>query len=58
MHALLHGEFATAIRFNAFLVLGGPFIAAGAVKDGLRRPWAGWAIVAALVGWGVLRNLV
>lgn len=58
MHALLHGDVAAAIRFNAFLVFGGPVFAAGAATNQLRRPWAGWAIVGALIAWGVLRNLV
>lgn len=57
MHALLHGDVAGAIRFNAFLVFGGPVFATGAATNQLRRPWVGWTIVAALIAWGVLRNL-
>ena len=68
-HALLHGQLAEAFRLNAMFVVAVPFLLAGAAAEGRRmihggtpsvvtRPWIGWTIVAVLVGWGLLRNVV
>ncbi|HSP13812.1 MAG TPA: DUF2752 domain-containing protein [Thermoanaerobaculia bacterium] len=64
LHALLHGNVIEALRFNAFLVMTGPFVALGAASEVvgrsemLRRPWIGWTAALALIAWGVVRNLV
>ncbi len=64
LHALLHGHVVDALRFNALLVIGGPFLAFAAAGEIvhplpiLRRPWVGWTAVIALIGWGVLRNVI
>lgn len=64
LHALLHGHLFAALRFNALLVIAGPFLAiasaAGIVRpmEILRRPWVGWTAVVTLIGWGVLRNVI
>lgn len=66
-HALLHGDLAGALGFNALLVLALPLFAlAGAAR--LREAWSGhrlpllpaagiWGILILLVGFSVLRNL-
>jgi hypothetical protein len=68
-HQLLHGHIAEAFRLNAMFVLTAPLLFAGAAAEARRvvrrdapsvvsRPWIGWTIVAVLVGWGVLRNVI
>jgi len=70
MHRLLHGEFAAAFRLNPLLILLIPFFAwlgiASAItylthKDCLhlfRRPFWLWLLLAAVIVFGVGRNLV
>ena len=68
-HQLLHGHFAEAFRLNAMFVLTAPWLFAGVAAEARRvmrggtpsvvsRPWIGWTVVAVLVGWGVVRNVV
>lgn len=69
VHHLLHGRFAEAFRYNAMLLVFGPILFAGIVVEVrnamhgaarprfVHKPWVGWAAVAILLGWGVLRNL-
>lgn len=69
LHQLLHGHVAAAFGLNALMVLSLPFIAYGLASYGLRwlgrrplppvfaRPWLGWALFAAIVAFGVLRNI-
>lgn len=71
-HHLLHGRVATAFDFNALTVVSLPFLAYAGVLGALRlagrtphRPplsqrlpaWAVWALLAAVLLFGVLRNL-
>jgi hypothetical protein len=66
LHALLHGNMAAALRFNAFLVLSLPLFAGLAVvflrrkKTGspfqIRPAWL-WLYLAAFVIFGIVRNL-
>lgn len=54
LHALLHGEFAKAFRYNPMLfALLPPVIA----MRRSRSPLLGWSVVALVIGWGILRNL-
>ena len=68
LHALLHGDIATALRYNAFLpvamlVVGGYLLAEARrtawprFHMALNNRWAALAIVAAIVAWWLLRNL-
>ena len=71
-HHLLHGRVATAFDFNALVVVSLPFLAYAGVLGALRlagrarhRPpvsqrlpgWAVWAMLVAVLLFGVLRNL-
>ena len=71
-HHLLHGRFATAFDFNALMVVSLPFLACAGALGALRlagrtprRPpvsqrlpaWAVWALLAAVLLFGILRNL-
>ena len=69
VHQLLHGNIAEAFRLNAMFVVTAPLLFVGGAAEAwrvlrgdtavvARRPWVGWAIVAVLVGWGVVRNVV
>jgi len=69
LHQLLHGHVLTAFGLNALVVLSLPFVAYGLAASVLRwaglKPlprvhvpaWAGWALLGAVVAFGVLRNL-
>ena len=69
LHALLHGELAAAVRQNALMMVFLPFIGAALLRRGARafvpavtRPtahagWADKALLAAILVWGILRNL-
>ena len=71
-HHLLHGRVATAFDFNALMVVSLPFLACAGALGALRlagrtprRPpvsqrlpaWAVWALLAAVLLFGILRNL-
>ncbi len=64
-HRLLHGDLSGALAMNPVLVLALPFLLHGLWTSSTGRaaprwstsPGAGWAILAALVGYTVLRNL-
>lgn len=58
LHALLHGDLRTALRYNALFVAGTPLFTLGAATGQHRRAWFGWTCVVALIAWGVLRNIV
>lgn len=66
VHQLLHGHFAEAFRLNPLPFLLIPLLlwsettrALGRNRlDPLRRPWMGWVLMAVLVGYAVLRNVV
>ena len=69
LHQLLHGHVLTALGLNPLMVLSLPLVAYALAGHALRwmgwsvlrplpvRPWMGWAAVAAVVLFGVLRNL-
>ncbi|MGZ8830357.1 MAG: DUF2752 domain-containing protein [Thermoanaerobaculia bacterium] len=67
LYHLLHADISSAIRFNAFFVMFAPaLLVAGAaegagiwnqrVVNAIRQPWVSWAVVVAIISWGVLRN--
>lgn len=68
LHSLLHGDLASAIRFNALLILSLPFLAGlcvnsvrgslgkAALDAGPRPVWI-WIFFAMMLTFGVLRNL-
>jgi hypothetical protein len=67
LYHLLHADISSAIRFNAFFVMFAPaLLVAGAaegagiwnqrVVNAIQQPWVSWAVVVAIVAWGVLRN--
>ena len=59
-HALLHGDVAAAFAFNPLYVVAIPCVAAWYLLRGQRRlsPPAVYALLAVVVSYGVLRNLV
>ncbi|MBR1551747.1 MAG: DUF2752 domain-containing protein [Muribaculaceae bacterium] len=68
IHALLHGEVAAALRFNAFLLIGLPLLCVYAVAEWQRTRWPRFyvvmssrpvlcVIVLMVLLWWVLRNL-
>lgn len=67
LHALLHGDFAAALHFNAFLVLSLPLFAWLGLRIAGRnmraepvapfRPVWLWLYLAAFVMFGIIRNL-
>lgn len=67
LHALLHGDFAVALHFNAFLVLSLPVLATLGLRLAVRkmrtepatpfRPVWLWLYFAAFVTFGIVRNL-
>lgn len=63
-HALLHGQFGTAVHDNVLFMVGLPVLlllqlrrtaAGGTVR--LAPAWLGWLALAVAVAFGVLRNL-
>lgn len=68
LHALVHLDFGAALRYNAALFVLGPLLllyaaAAFTAPDSalqrfLRRPVLAWSIVAFIILWTVLRNIV
>ncbi|HUP47557.1 MAG TPA: DUF2752 domain-containing protein [Thermoanaerobaculia bacterium] len=58
LHQLLHGNIAAAFRLNPMVFAFLAVAPLAAIRPALLlRPWAAWLAVAALLGWGVLRNL-
>ena len=58
LHAALHGRFAEALRFNAALPVALALVAyAVAFPRRALRPAFAWAVLALVLGWGVLRNV-
>jgi hypothetical protein len=58
LHALLHGDVLTAMRFNILAVIGLPVLAILACWRRLAlRPVVGWGALVIAVLFGILRNL-
>lgn len=69
MHTLMHGDFLTALDFNALtpvFALGGVFFLVSLVllaargrglRLGLYRPWMLWSFMVGMLVFGMLRNL-
>jgi len=69
VHALLHGDIAAALRYNAMLTVLIPFIIALAVSemwpqrfphlnDRLHRPWISLTMLLLMLIWGIGRNFI
>lgn len=68
LHALVHLDFGAALRYNAALFVLGPLLLLyaaavftapdSALQRFLRRPVLAWSIVAFIILWTVLRNIV
>lgn len=57
LHAALHGRLLEAVRFNPILVVAVPFVVALACRpQWAMRPVVGWAFLAAVLVWWLLRN--
>lgn len=68
LHALMHGDFVGAIKFNLFLVIGIPYLLLAIIAGYIRRPWAVWIsrhvvtplmayiYIALFFVWWILRN--
>lgn len=63
-HALLHGRFREAFRFNPMLfAMGGvilcalPSLARGNQPQFMTKPWFSWSALVVVVGWWIVRNL-
>lgn len=68
-HALLHGDLAGVAKANALLLLLFPYVAVVSLAEFRRHSWPRlyaalthpfiiYAVVALVVGWGVVRNLI
>ncbi|NLW19120.1 MAG: DUF2752 domain-containing protein [Candidatus Cloacimonetes bacterium] len=66
-HALLHGGFASAWRFNAMAVLMLPFVVLGLIHNAVlgwepaflyRHVWFGWSLAGGTVLWWIFRNII
>ena len=58
VHAAAHGDFRSAIRFNAILVVAVPFLVAIVAKpQWARSTKVAWSVFSVAVGWMVFRNL-
>lgn len=64
LHDLAHGHFIIALMHNAMLVTALPFavvtwlrIVTGRAAPAASPHWSGWAAIAVLVAWTVVRNL-
>ena len=42
LHALLHGDFERAFRFNPFLIIGFPMIVLAFLTEGFHTRWTSW----------------
>ena len=70
LHALMHGDFVGAIKFNLFLVIGIPYLLLAIIAGYIRRPWAVWIsrhvvtplmayiYIALFFAWWILRNTI
>ena len=59
LHAALHGRFAEALRFNAALPATLALLAyCIAFPRCARRPAFAWSVLALVLAWGVLRNVL
>lgn len=59
LHAALHGRFAEALRFNAALPATLALLAyCIAFPRRARRPAFAWTVLASVLAWGVLRNVL
>lgn len=59
LHAALHGRFAEALRFNAALPATLAILALAVSFPRLARsPVFSWSVLALVLAWGVVRNLV
>ena len=69
LHALLHGQFMQAVRYNAALPVFIPLLALYAIAELQRKSWQRFytavtggavivAIVVAIVAWWVVRNII
>lgn len=68
LHGLVHLDFGAALRYNAALFVLGPLLLLyaaavftapdSALQRFLRRPVLAWSIVAFIILWTVLRNIV
>jgi hypothetical protein len=56
LHHLLHGDVAGAFRLNALLFAMPPFALASRSQRFATSPATGWAALAVVVGWWVVRN--
>ena len=58
IHAAAHGDFRSAVRYNAMLVVAVPFLVALVAKpQWARSPKVAWSVFSVAVGWMVFRNL-
>lgn len=69
IHAMLHGDFAAALRFNPLTTLGAPLLLLGIAREAWRMTsgrdplpfrvpaWSIWMLLVAIVAFGILRNL-
>jgi len=65
LHQLLHGHVAAAFKLNPFLfavmlggIYGSPNILRGQTPPLFMKPWFGWASLAVVVSWWILRNVM
>lgn len=67
LYHLLHGDVATAIRFNLLFVVFSPALAFGTAAEGvaiwnarasrlMRHHWLSWSVALLVIGWGLIRN--
>lgn len=68
IHAMLHGDFATAFRFNAMMVVALPVVLLLCVGECMRvryprfymklnSKWMIWSAFVVVTGWWIFRNL-
>lgn len=67
LYHLLHGDVATAARFNLLFVVFSPALAFGTAAESvaiwnnhatrlLRHRWISWSVALLIIVWGVIRN--
>lgn len=59
LHALAHGQVATAFGLNPFLLVVLPALGALLLwrREMLRKPWVAWTLAGLVMTFGVLRNV-
>jgi len=58
MHAILHGDVLTALRFNPLLLIAIPLVALLLIKPAIgRNPWVPRIVLVVFVAYWVLRNI-